>query len=63
MQQHPQLSSIPVVVSTADPTKAPAGVLVLPKPVQLARLLDEIAARGLDVARELPSDPLEWPAP
>jgi CheY-like chemotaxis protein len=43
MQQHPQLSSIPVMVSTADPTKAPAGVLVLPKPLTLSRLLDEIA--------------------
>jgi hypothetical protein len=32
------------MVSTADPAKAPAGVLVLPKPVQLARLLDEIAS-------------------
>jgi two-component system, sensor histidine kinase and response regulator len=44
MQQHPQLSSIPVMVSTADPAKAPAGVLVLPKPLELARLLDEIAS-------------------
>jgi len=43
MQQHPLLSAIPVVVSTADPAKAPAGVLVLPKPLKLARLLDEIA--------------------
>ena len=44
MQQHPQLSSIPVVVSTADPAKAPAGVHVLPKPLKLARLLHEIAS-------------------
>jgi CheY-like chemotaxis protein len=44
MQQHPLLATIPVMVSTADPTKAPAGVLVLPKPLKLARLLDEIAS-------------------
>jgi CheY-like chemotaxis protein len=44
MQQHPQLSSIPVMVSTGDPAKAPAGVLVLPKPLVLARLFDEIAS-------------------
>ena len=44
MQQHPKLSAIPVVVSTGDPAKAPAGVLVLPKPLQLTRLLDEIAS-------------------
>jgi CheY-like chemotaxis protein len=44
MQQHPQLSAIPVVVSTADPAKAPAGVLVLQKPLKLARLFDEIAS-------------------
>ncbi|MEO6774678.1 MAG: response regulator [Kofleriaceae bacterium] len=43
MQQHPQLSAIPVVVSTAEPDKAPAGVRVLPKPLKLARLLDELA--------------------
>jgi len=42
MQQHPKLSGIPVMVSTGDPARAPAGVLVLPKPLQLARLLDEI---------------------
>lgn len=50
MQQHPQLSAIPVMVSTADPTKAPAGVLVLPKPLKLARLLDEIATLGASKA-------------
>jgi CheY-like chemotaxis protein len=44
MQEHPQLSAIPVMVSTGDPAKAPAGVLVLPKPLKLAQLLDEIAS-------------------
>lgn len=44
MQQHPQLAAIPVVIHAADPTRAPAGVRVLPKPAKLTRILDEVAA-------------------
>ncbi len=39
MQSDPALSQIPVVVSTSSPARAPAGALVVPKPVNLERLL------------------------
>ncbi|HEY0252678.1 MAG TPA: response regulator [Kofleriaceae bacterium] len=44
MQQNPALAAIPVIVHAADPTRAPAGVRVLPKPAKLARILDEVSA-------------------
>ena len=40
MQANPQLSGIPVLVSTSDPTQAPAGLPVMRKPVNLDRLID-----------------------
>ena len=43
MQRDPRLADIPVVVSTANPAFAPPGLTVIPKPLQLARLLDEVA--------------------
>jgi two-component system, sensor histidine kinase and response regulator len=43
MQADPQLSQIPVVVSTSDSSRAPAGVLLMKKPVNLDRLLDTVA--------------------
>jgi signal transduction histidine kinase len=43
MQANPKLSTIPVVMPTANPASAPAGPVVLPKPVKLARLLAEVA--------------------
>lgn len=42
MQADPVLAKIPVVVSTSDPSRAPSGVLVVPKPVRLDRLLDAV---------------------
>jgi signal transduction histidine kinase len=35
---------IPVIVSTSSPGRAPAGVVVVPKPLKLDRLLDAVAA-------------------
>ncbi|HTQ03207.1 MAG TPA: response regulator [Polyangiaceae bacterium] len=43
MQADPQLSSIPVVASTASPAGAPSGVVVVPKPLKLERLLETVA--------------------
>jgi CheY-like chemotaxis protein len=37
MQADAVLAKIPVVVSTSDPSRAPSGVLVVPKPVRLDR--------------------------
>jgi CheY-like chemotaxis protein len=39
MQQDPRLSRLPVIVSTSDPARAPSGVPILKKPVNLQRLL------------------------
>ena len=39
LQADPHLASIPVVVSTSDPSRAPAGVLLMRKPIDLDRLL------------------------
>jgi len=43
MQNTPALAKIPVVVSTSNPSRAPAGALVVPKPLKLERLLDTVA--------------------
>jgi two-component system sensor histidine kinase/response regulator len=43
MQEDPKLSRIPVLVSTADPARAPQGLVVLEKPIQIKRILDEVA--------------------
>jgi CheY-like chemotaxis protein len=50
MQGDPRLASIPVVVSTSDPSRAPSGVLIMKKPVSFKHLLGTVrqhCARGL----------------
>jgi CheY-like chemotaxis protein len=42
MKADPALSDIPVVISTSDPSRAPSGVLIMKKPVDLDVLLDTI---------------------
>jgi CheY-like chemotaxis protein len=39
MQRAPSLAKIPVLVTTADPTRAPLGVPTIAKPIQIDRLL------------------------
>ncbi len=55
MQTDPGLARIPVIVSTSNPSRAPLGVVVLPKPVRLERLLEMVA----DLCRDLPDAPTE----
>jgi len=43
MRAEPRWADIPVVVSTSDPSRAPAGVLILRKPIKLDLLLDTVA--------------------
>ncbi|HZL16373.1 MAG TPA: response regulator [Polyangia bacterium] len=43
MQADPALSEIPVIVSTSSPSRAPKGVLIVAKPVNLDRLLEAVA--------------------
>ena len=38
----PALADIPVVISTSDPSRAPSGVLIMRKPVDLDMLLDTV---------------------
>jgi two-component system, sensor histidine kinase and response regulator len=43
MQRSPALAKIPVLVTTSDPTRAPAGVPTLGKPLRLDKLLSLVA--------------------
>ena len=43
MQTDPKLANIPVLVSTSDPARAPAGALLMKKPINLPRLLEAVA--------------------
>jgi two-component system, sensor histidine kinase and response regulator len=42
MRADPKLRTVPVIISTSDPRRAPPGVLTLKKPVSLARLLSAV---------------------
>ena len=42
LKNDPALADIPVVVSTSDPSRAPSGVLIMRKPVDLDMLLDTV---------------------
>jgi CheY-like chemotaxis protein len=42
MQLDPRLANVPVIVSTSDPSRAPSGVLIMKKPIDLDRLLGAI---------------------
>lgn len=42
MKADPTLADIPVVISTSDPSRAPSGVLIMKKPVNLDLLLDTV---------------------
>jgi two-component system, sensor histidine kinase and response regulator len=44
MQADPGLARIPVIVSTSSPSRAPKGVRIVAKPVNLDRLLEAVAA-------------------
>lgn len=45
MQADPRLAKVPVIVSTSDPSRAPDGVLILKKPLNIDRLLDAVQQR------------------
>lgn len=42
MQRDPRLARVPVIVSTSDPSRAPVGVPVMKKPIDVERLLAAI---------------------
>jgi CheY-like chemotaxis protein len=43
MQANPELVGIPVIVSTSDSSRAPSGVLLMKKPINVDRLLKTVA--------------------
>jgi len=43
MQADPRFAKTPVLISTSDASRAPSGVLLMKKPVDLDRLLDTVA--------------------
>ena len=42
LKADPELAGIPIVISTSDPSRAPSGVLIMKKPVDLDILLDTV---------------------
>ena len=42
LKADPELQGIPIVISTSDPSRAPSGVLIMKKPVDLDMLLDTV---------------------
>jgi two-component system, sensor histidine kinase and response regulator len=40
MQKDARLSRVPVLISTSDPTRAPAGAPFVRKPIQMRRLIE-----------------------
>jgi CheY-like chemotaxis protein len=42
MQQEPRLTGVPVIVMTSDPSRAPSGLLIMKKPMNLTRLLHTV---------------------
>ena len=42
MQKEPKLTGIPVIVITSDPSRAPSGLLIMKKPMNLERLLTTV---------------------
>jgi two-component system, chemotaxis family, chemotaxis protein CheY len=42
MQQEPRLTNVPVIVMTSDPSRAPSGLLIMKKPMNLSRLLSTV---------------------
>ena len=48
LRADPALADIPVVISTSDPSRAPSGVLIMRKPVDLDLLLATIRQQARD---------------
>ncbi len=39
MQRDPRLAQVPVIITTSDPSRAPEGLLIMKKPINLERLV------------------------
>lgn len=54
MQADPRLADIPVIISTSDPSRAPSGVVLLKKPINLRTML--ITVERLCQPRPVPNE-------
>lgn len=54
MQRDPRLARVPVLITTSDPSRAPSGVLVMRKPLNLQRLFDAVRSLLVPVAPQSP---------
>ena len=43
MKDDPAFADIPIIVSSSDPSRAPSGVLIIKKPVDLDVLIDAVS--------------------
>ncbi|MFN2548046.1 MAG: response regulator, partial [Myxococcales bacterium] len=43
MKADPRLADVPLLISTSDPSRAPPGLLIMKKPIDVKRLLAAIA--------------------
>jgi CheY-like chemotaxis protein len=49
MQKSPRLQSIPVTIITSDPSRAPSGLLIMKKPMNVERLLTTVRQHCRDL--------------
>jgi two-component system, sensor histidine kinase and response regulator len=42
MKRDPALADLPVLITTSDPSRAPSGVLIIKKPVDLSILIENV---------------------
>ena len=42
MKEDPRLAGVPVIISTSDPGRAPAGSLIMRKPLDIDRLIETV---------------------
>src|ERR1041384_2440160 len=42
MKADPRVAAVPIIVSTSDPSRAPAGAFVIKKPFDITKLLDSV---------------------
>jgi CheY-like chemotaxis protein len=57
LKKQPALASVPVVISTSAPSRAPKGIPVVPKPIDVNVMWDWIR-RSCDCAADRPTRPV-----
>ena len=52
MQQSARLAAVPIIITTSDPSRAPRGLPIMKKPIDLRELLAAVEARCPDGRRK-----------